>query len=362
MIRSRAIASRAPAAPHAGAARPLTRPPARRTRQLSGDREQTQASLNQGDHDRKYPESNACGHRQMQVRRISRHGPDQRSSRSATGVPERERPDRRLGALPLTTSRPWSAGPIDQFCSLCRRSSPRGVPQADPPPDRRRRRLGDPRRGSAMTPRGLLPLRHKRSRRRGSGSRPSRVVRRRLLRRRPRRSGQRAPGAGISRLQKPLSPTSLSVIDRDARAYAQGGTSAACLLLLLLVILASSDVNEIRCFLAVRLVVSPSVSSGAGASKMRVASFGRGAACSGGVRCPGARAWCARACCGWIPRRRRVCARSGGRGRGGQVTVAEGGVGAGARRRDAGVAWAGGVGGRAGAVSRCGGGAGGRAA
>src|SRR5216683_1861807 len=70
MIRSPTAASRAPAAPHAGAARPLTRPPARRTRQLSGDREQTQPSPDQGDHDRRNPESNACGHRQMQVRRV----------------------------------------------------------------------------------------------------------------------------------------------------------------------------------------------------------------------------------------------------------------------------------------------------
>ena len=68
MIRSRPAASRAPAAPHAGAARPLTRPPARRTWQLSGDREQTQPSPDHGDHDRRYPESNPCGHRQMQVR------------------------------------------------------------------------------------------------------------------------------------------------------------------------------------------------------------------------------------------------------------------------------------------------------
>jgi len=54
----------------AGAARPLTRPPARRTRQLSGDREQTQPSPDQRDHDRRKPESNACGHMRMQVRRL----------------------------------------------------------------------------------------------------------------------------------------------------------------------------------------------------------------------------------------------------------------------------------------------------
>ena len=35
---------------------PVTRPPARRIRQLSGDREQTQASPDQGDHDRRNPE------------------------------------------------------------------------------------------------------------------------------------------------------------------------------------------------------------------------------------------------------------------------------------------------------------------
>jgi hypothetical protein len=51
---------------------PVTRPPARRTRQLSGDREQTQPSLKQSDHDRRNPETNACGHRQMQVRRAGR--------------------------------------------------------------------------------------------------------------------------------------------------------------------------------------------------------------------------------------------------------------------------------------------------
>jgi hypothetical protein len=40
-------------------------------RQLSGDREQTQASPNQGDHDSETPKSNPCGYRRMQVRRIS---------------------------------------------------------------------------------------------------------------------------------------------------------------------------------------------------------------------------------------------------------------------------------------------------
>jgi hypothetical protein len=36
------------------------------------------------------------------------------------------------------------------------------------------------------------------------------------------------------------------------------------------------------------------------ASGGAVGSSGRGGACSGGVR-PGGRAWCARACCGWLP-------------------------------------------------------------
>jgi hypothetical protein len=152
--------------------------------------------------------------------------------------------------------------PIDQFCSLCRSPLPpiiaprcaakgSSTGQASTSARRSSPRLGY---DSAR----LLPLRLKRSRRRGSGSRPSRVVRRRLLCRRPRRSGQRASGAGISRLQKLLSPPSLSVIDRDACAYAQGGVSAACLLLLLLVILASNEVEEVRCFLAVRLACSAS--------------------------------------------------------------------------------------------------------
>ena len=55
---------------YAGAARPLTRPPARRIRQLSRDREQTQASPDQGDHDSETPKSNPCGHRRMQVGRF----------------------------------------------------------------------------------------------------------------------------------------------------------------------------------------------------------------------------------------------------------------------------------------------------
>jgi hypothetical protein len=37
-----------------------------------------------------------CGHRRMQVRRISRDGCGQRSSHSATGVPERLRTERRI--------------------------------------------------------------------------------------------------------------------------------------------------------------------------------------------------------------------------------------------------------------------------
>jgi hypothetical protein len=39
----------------------LTCPSARRTRQLSGDRKHTQASPDQGDHDREPQKSNACG-------------------------------------------------------------------------------------------------------------------------------------------------------------------------------------------------------------------------------------------------------------------------------------------------------------
>ena len=50
---------------------PVTRPPARRLRQLPGDMEQTQACPDQGDHDRGNPKSDACDHRRMQVRRLS---------------------------------------------------------------------------------------------------------------------------------------------------------------------------------------------------------------------------------------------------------------------------------------------------
>ena len=50
---------------------PLTRPPARQNRQLSGNRERTQASPDHGDHDRETQKSDACDHRQMQVRRFS---------------------------------------------------------------------------------------------------------------------------------------------------------------------------------------------------------------------------------------------------------------------------------------------------
>ena len=42
------------------------------------------------------------------------------------------RPPCRIGAFPLKTSRPWPTRPMNQFCSLCRGSSPRSVPQADP--------------------------------------------------------------------------------------------------------------------------------------------------------------------------------------------------------------------------------------
>ena len=70
MIRSRTAASRAPAAPLRGRCAPLD-PPARSQNPAAiRDREQTQASPDQGDHDRKNPESNACGHRRMQVRRL----------------------------------------------------------------------------------------------------------------------------------------------------------------------------------------------------------------------------------------------------------------------------------------------------
>ena len=75
----------------AGAARPcaalrapVTRPPARRNPAAIRGTEQTQASPAQGDHDRETQKSNACGHRRMQVRRISRgsrttHPPDRHS-------------------------------------------------------------------------------------------------------------------------------------------------------------------------------------------------------------------------------------------------------------------------------------------
>ena len=59
-----------------------------------------------------------------------------------------------------------------------------------------------------------------------------------------------------------------------------------------------------------------------------------------------------------MPRRRRVLDRRGGGGGGREIAVVGGGVTPGAPRGDAGAAWAGGVGGRPGAVSRRGGGIG----
>ena len=74
MIRSRAAASRAPAAPLRGRCAPLD-PPARSQNPAAiRDREQTQPSPDQGNHDRETPKSNPCGHRRMQVRRVSRAG------------------------------------------------------------------------------------------------------------------------------------------------------------------------------------------------------------------------------------------------------------------------------------------------
>ena len=97
MIRSRTAASRAPAAPPRGRCAPLD-PPARSQNPAAiRDREQTQACPDHDDRDRINPTSNSCGHRRMQVRRISRGDCDPRSSRSATSLPERERTERRIG-------------------------------------------------------------------------------------------------------------------------------------------------------------------------------------------------------------------------------------------------------------------------
>ena len=54
-----------------------------------------------------HPE-HACGHRRMQVGRISRDGRGQRTARSATGVPEHDRPKRRQCARLVTGARPVS--------------------------------------------------------------------------------------------------------------------------------------------------------------------------------------------------------------------------------------------------------------
>jgi hypothetical protein len=70
---------------------PVTRPPGSQNRQLSGNRERTQASPDHGDHDRETQKPDACGHRRMQVRRISRDGRDQRYSRCAASAPGDER-------------------------------------------------------------------------------------------------------------------------------------------------------------------------------------------------------------------------------------------------------------------------------
>jgi hypothetical protein len=182
------------------------------------------------------------------------NGPSARSW-PAWPPPAMKRPDN-SGRLDRGTAPP--ARPIDQFCSLlppimAPRCAAKRSSTGQAPTSARRSSL---RLGYDFA--RLLPLRLKHSLRRDYRFASEPVVRRRLLCGQPRRSGQRASGAGISRLQRPLCPTSLSVIDRDACAYAQGGASAACLLLPLLVTLASSGVEEVRCFLVLRLVVSPS--------------------------------------------------------------------------------------------------------
>jgi hypothetical protein len=53
----------------------MTRPPTRRTRQLPGDREQTQPPLKPGQPPSASPKPNACSHQSMQVRRIRRRAP-----------------------------------------------------------------------------------------------------------------------------------------------------------------------------------------------------------------------------------------------------------------------------------------------
>src|SRR6516162_8487508 len=72
MIRSRADASRAPAAPLRGRFAPPDPPARSQDPAAISDREGTQRAPDNGKHDRITPKPDACGHTRMQVGRISR--------------------------------------------------------------------------------------------------------------------------------------------------------------------------------------------------------------------------------------------------------------------------------------------------
>jgi hypothetical protein len=93
---------------------PMTRPPGSQNPAAIRDRDRIQPSPEQATMTVKRQKSNPCYHKRMQVRRISRGGRGQRSSRSATGVPGGSEPSR-FSRLAVGSSLDAAASEIDRY-------------------------------------------------------------------------------------------------------------------------------------------------------------------------------------------------------------------------------------------------------